>query len=555
MDTNRHSRRETGPRRPARAVAVSFYVVNGLLIAVLAGELALHATYAVRNAAVTKIPLPYAIGSDYGAVPPWIDGLRILEPDPVLIWRGRPNLRRTYIDIFGPAEREADRTAVLHQFSPEVPDALRENAVWNIALNAEGFREKELPAAKPAGTFRILCLGDSWTFGANVSQADAYPEQLAVRLRDRFPGAAFEVLNLGVLGYSSFQGLRLMKRRVLELQPDLVIIGYGMNDASVAGYRDRDVAGTGSATSPLDRLQSLLERSELYRLFRYWIDIHRWNAPTLGDAIAKEAAEVARGSREAFDYRSMERWTRVSPIDYERNLREMIQLSRRAGAEVVLLFNEVWTGSPYRQVVSQLSEETGAGFVDTAARIALERKRIEQDVEWGLELAPSPEPAATGSDMDVVFRVRVPPHHARRGVYIVGPDPQLGSLVPNRVSTYDDGTHGDQRAADHVWSYTASFIRGSAVPYVYTVGGREGEWTGLDVPTVRRLAVDAPNSGTRLYAPIDTFGTVYMQTDNWHTNAQGYGLLVEALVSLIAGRPAVHAYLAGRAASARAVSP
>ena len=123
--------------------------------------------------------------------------------------------------------------------------------VWEIALNTDGFREREFPLTpKPAGTFRVVCLGDSWTFGANVGDAETYPRQLEARLRERFPEREVEVLNLGVLGYSSFQGLRVMERHGVGLEPDLVVIGYGMNDASVAGYRDRDVTGPWSPTWP-----------------------------------------------------------------------------------------------------------------------------------------------------------------------------------------------------------------------------------------------------------------------------------------------------------------
>ena len=51
------------------------------------------------------------------------------------------------------------------------------------------------------------------------------------------------MLNLGVMGYTSRQGLELLRRRVLELEPDFVLIGFGMNDSVVAGWHDRDSVG------------------------------------------------------------------------------------------------------------------------------------------------------------------------------------------------------------------------------------------------------------------------------------------------------------------------
>ncbi len=66
----------------AALLAVAIFAFAGL-------ELALHAAYMARNAAVRVIPLPYVAGHDYGPQPPWVEDLRILVPDPDLIWTAR----------------------------------------------------------------------------------------------------------------------------------------------------------------------------------------------------------------------------------------------------------------------------------------------------------------------------------------------------------------------------------------------------------------------------------------------------------------------------------
>ena len=91
--------------------------------------------------------------------------------------------------------------------------------------------------------FRIVCMGDSWTFGTNVGQADAYPQRLATLLEGAFPEANFEVCNRGVMGYSSFQGLQLLRKNATAWKMDVVIIGYAMNDSKVSGLRDKDWIG------------------------------------------------------------------------------------------------------------------------------------------------------------------------------------------------------------------------------------------------------------------------------------------------------------------------
>ena len=49
-------------------------------------EIGLRGAYVARNATVRSIPLPYALGDEYGPIPPWLDRLLILVPDNALIW-------------------------------------------------------------------------------------------------------------------------------------------------------------------------------------------------------------------------------------------------------------------------------------------------------------------------------------------------------------------------------------------------------------------------------------------------------------------------------------
>src|SRR5262249_41615578 len=158
-----------------------------------------------------------------------------------------PFAKRTYVDIFSPARRPEDRIALLRRFNPSLPDAFRSNPVWDIALNADGDRSPELPRQREgteharSRAVRIACVGDSWTFGMNGGQGETYPSRLIAALQPRLPSLKVEAINFGVLGYSSFQGLQLFKTRVMAYDPDLVVIGFGMNDSEVAGYRDKDM--------------------------------------------------------------------------------------------------------------------------------------------------------------------------------------------------------------------------------------------------------------------------------------------------------------------------
>jgi lysophospholipase L1-like esterase len=534
------------------------HLLEGLAVGLVAtvlvlgvGEAGLRATYAVRNSLVTAIPLPYVIDHDYGPSPPWGERVRLFERDQALIWRNRPGIRRRYVDVFTPVQAEADRIAIFRRFSPTLPASLTSNPVWEIALNSRGFRGPEFEVAKPHSRFRVVCLGDSWTFGTNVAQDDAYPSKLESLLRQAFPAADVEVLNLGVPGYTSFQGLELVRQLGLSLDPDVVLIGFGMNDSSMAGFRDRDLAGMrhepGAWTT---RLTGLAERSEVFRLLRHVALVMRHRPKSIGDLIKETDARIADPAARqwtATQYGRTEPWPRVPLRDYEENLAQMVTLARSRGALAVLLFNELWAESPYRTAAARLAHDLGVPFVDSHELVARARRQVETDLERALGLdadrsardrGPTGASAAAGDEVEVVFRVHANGHPVPRAISIVGADAALGSLVPNRTSMRDDGSHGDQRAGDGVWSYAARLAPGTQRAYVYTNSGAEGRWEGLDVPALRTLAVEPPG-GRTLYRPIEMFGKLPLQSDSWHTDRQGHALIAQAVFDILGEDPHV----------------
>jgi lysophospholipase L1-like esterase len=519
------------PSIPFRALAKS---LTTTIIFFALAELAIRGAYFVRNAMVDYVPLPYAFGDHYGPLPPWLDSLQILRDDETLIWKSAPNVERRYLDVFSPVWREEDRIALLRRFNPSTPPEFEANPKWDVALNSDGFRGGEMLRDRPASTLRIACVGDSWTFGMPVGEAETYPKRLGEWLRRDDPASRYEVLNFGVLGYSSYQGLQLMRSSVLDFNPDIVVIGFAMNDSEVAGYRDKDVVSTGPRPAfrrLMGTFRAAPQHIETYKLLEYAALVLRFRVMPIGDSLTDH--EEGSG---AVDYDGLEPWTRVSPHDFAANIREMARLARNRGASVVLLDNELWEGSPYRTLLKNLAAELDAPLVDSLAIINRMRADVETQLETRLALTARDDRApttATSGQATVVFRAYRGSVDVAKGLSIVGADPQLGSRAPNTVMMRDDGTGGDQRAGDGVWSLAAALPPGKAVSYIYTNSGTKGEWEGLDVPYVRQVTVPAASDGRPVYLPIETFGRVYLQGDHWHTDATGYDAIARAVADKI----------------------
>lgn len=188
------------------------------------------------------------------------------------------------------------------------------NRPWEI--NADGYRGPLVPKEKSEGEFRLACLGDSCTFGLGGDskyRAIPYADTFTARLNRRFAknrrGLRFTAINFGCPGYTSFQGLRLLKDKVGDYRPDAIVAYFGINDGGEAfGYADKDQRPFEIESNPLVRL---LRNSYAYMALRRLI-------------------VSARRSRTAPN--AMLR--RVSLEDYHRNLDAMTRQAKRIDARI-----------------------------------------------------------------------------------------------------------------------------------------------------------------------------------------------------------------------------
>lgn len=99
--------------------------------------------------------------------------------------------------------------------------------------NSWGFRGNGFSIYKPKNTFRLAFLGDSFTFGEGINSCDTYPELVSSLLQQKYKSFPihFEGYNFGVGGYNTSQALYILKEIVLQTQPDIVVLGYTLNDA------------------------------------------------------------------------------------------------------------------------------------------------------------------------------------------------------------------------------------------------------------------------------------------------------------------------------------
>jgi lysophospholipase L1-like esterase len=261
-----------------------------------------------------------------------------------------------------------------------------EDVIWDytrFSTNSEGIRYRGEIGSKRAGGVRILCLGDSVTFGYRVPTVWAerpddfdpaalpYPMLLEDWLRAANPGRPIEVIGLAVPGYTSHQGLAWLRRDIERLEPDLVTANFGWNDANVRAVSDRQALAANELTVLARR--TVGHSQALMHLVRF---LRSLRSPARPQNLTH----------------------RVPRAEFVENFVEMAHLSRQHGADFVAL------GTVYRDAVT---------FPEEAARIAENRaalrERFADDMLAYFEIPELTEAGAASNQM--LFGEIIHPNH------------------------------------------------------------------------------------------------------------------------------------------------
>ena len=107
----------------------------------------------------------------------------------------------------------------------------------DIVISSGGLRDREYSYAKPDNTRRVLCLGDSFTFGYGVEWDETFAKVLEEHLcHGRSGGTQWQVLNAGVSGTGTAHQLAYLDSEGLKYDPDIVVVCFcGANDFSDNG--------------------------------------------------------------------------------------------------------------------------------------------------------------------------------------------------------------------------------------------------------------------------------------------------------------------------------
>jgi acyl-CoA thioesterase I len=147
---------------------------------------------------------------------------------------------------------------------------------------------------------RIVAFGDSITAGGEASSPDlVFWQRWAQVLRWKYAQAKIETINSATGGDTTVHGLMRLQEKVLALSPDLVLIGFGMNDQNIQPYGVPPPAFAENLREIIDRIRGST-RAEIVLLSTFPPN-PKWQYGSHSmPAYAAATAQVARDKQCAF---------------------------------------------------------------------------------------------------------------------------------------------------------------------------------------------------------------------------------------------------------------
>ena len=245
----------------------------------------------------------------------------------------------------------------------------------SLSIEKIDFRSGKTSLFPEAGTFRILSMGGSNTWGDAIDSNElTYSGQFKNCIKKQYPANRIEVINAGTKGYKLFQILQFYKHYCAQYHPDLIVLMVNTLDSELdlGPYTIRELWEMNNEgtlqnlkqTSPSEKsraqsphwvisLQKILKKSSLYN--------------GLTRTVSKQKEGPLKPLSERFGLLK-----ETNPAEeYRAHLQSFIELARKNGSRIVLVDEFYATyvkeedkkGAKIREIMKQSAKEYSVGYI------------------------------------------------------------------------------------------------------------------------------------------------------------------------------------------------
>jgi lysophospholipase L1-like esterase len=244
-----------------------------------------------------------------------------------------------------------------------------------LGFRAAGYFVRPGDAAPDPAAYRILCVGDSSTYGLGASDRErlGYPGQLQ-RMLSGANATPVQVVNLGLPGINSSQALAVLESNLGRYRPQLVIVLAGVNDPwNTTGSRILMFYPAGFFRALALRARYYVENLRLFRFVKLTL-LHRPN---------RFDAETVAGNDERMPDRREQRDALYREL--KENFASMRRAAEREGASILFLEYHADGWSNPEVEIHRIYRELGLPFVplhDFFRELDRRREPIRSEDRW-----------------------------------------------------------------------------------------------------------------------------------------------------------------------------
>jgi len=226
-------------------------------------------------------------------------------------------------------------------FTPQVPhfqvekDGTGQEFVTLFPSKRASLNAQTFPRHKPPGTYRIVCLGGSATYGRPFYDLTSFPGWLRAFLPKADPSRKWEVINAGAISYASYRINGLMAE-LAGYEPDLFIVYTGENEF----LERRTYAGVFNTPSLIRNAAGLVSRLRIATVTQRGLElagILRPIDPAKATGIQDEIHRIPVDSVGPDAYSRDETFHRQVLTHFETSLSAMVDIAAQAKARLLLV--------------------------------------------------------------------------------------------------------------------------------------------------------------------------------------------------------------------------
>ena len=279
-----------------------------------------------------------------------------------------------------------DQCQAPSSFIPHHYLVYQNNPLYFNEHNSLGLRGPEVVIPKPKGFYRIVVTGGSTTYDYGIkSWKDDFARQLQRELRQIYSYDKIEVINGGVTGYSSYESLINLEFKLLDTEPDMMIIYDNLNDVHARMVNPAFYKGDNSGRRKV--FNSELEFPWNWTFARllagHTIGVDTYTSTSTTAFMSKESTFIDK-----INGTPDEVLAKNKPVYFLRNLRSMLGIAREFDVNVILAtfaytdkMNDYIVSPHYKKAISeqndiirQLSSSEHINFYDHATEFPNEAK-------------------------------------------------------------------------------------------------------------------------------------------------------------------------------------